>query len=58
LPKEDVQLLPVLNISSEELARYMTEKFLEKCPKDIGLKRVEATIEETRGQGVTYSTDL
>ncbi|MEO0336456.1 MAG: 6-carboxytetrahydropterin synthase [Pseudomonadota bacterium] len=58
LPKEDVKLLPVLNISSEELARFMTEKFVEQCPKDIGLQKVEATIEETRGQGVSYSFNL
>ena len=58
LPKEDVQILPVLNISSEELARYMAKQFLLKCPTGIGLQRVETTIEETRGQGVTYSTDL
>lgn len=56
LPKEDVKRLPLLNISSEELARYMTQRFLAECPKNIGLKRVETTVEETRGQGVTYST--
>lgn len=55
LPEEDVKILPVLNISSEELARYMALNFIEKCPKDIGLRKVETTIEETRGQGVTYS---
>ena len=58
LPKEDCKLLPLLNISSEELSRFMTERFLEECPKNIGLVKVEITIEETRGQGVTYSKDL
>lgn len=58
LPREDCKVLPLVNISSEELARYMTENFIKSCPTNIGLVQVEITIEETRGQGVTYSQDL
>ena len=58
LPLEDVKILPVLNISSEELARYMAEQFLKLCPKSISLQKIETTIEETRGQGVTYSLEI
>lgn len=55
LPREDVLVLPLVNISSEELARYVCECFIEKAPGHIGLTKVDATIEETRGQSVTYS---
>ena len=58
LPNEDVKLLPLLNVSSEELARHMTTCFAEEFPKNIGLKKIETTIEETRGQGVTFSMSL
>ena len=58
LPATDTLLLPLVNISSEELARYICLEFIKKCPKNIGLEKIETTIEETRGQGVTFFQDL
>jgi 6-pyruvoyltetrahydropterin/6-carboxytetrahydropterin synthase len=58
LPHEDVLLLPLVNISSEELARYLCTRFLAVVPAGIGLKKVETTVEETRGQAVTYFQNL
>ena len=58
LPAEDTLILPVSNISSEELARFICLEFIRRAPKGTGLTRVETTIEETRGQGVTYSKTL
>jgi 6-pyruvoyltetrahydropterin/6-carboxytetrahydropterin synthase len=58
LPKDDVLLLPLVNISSEELARLLCHRFIELAPSGIGLKKVETTVEETRGQAVTYFQNL
>lgn len=58
LPQEDTLILPLVNISSEELARWICQRFLEKVPPDIGLKTVETTVEETRGQSVTFVQKL
>ena len=58
LPQEDTLILPVVNISSEELARWICQRFLEKAPADIGLKKVKTSIEETRGQAVTFVHSL
>ncbi len=58
LPQEDTRILPLVNISSEELARWICQRFLEKTPTDIGLKKVETSVEETRGQSVTFAQSL
>lgn len=58
LPKEDVLILPLANISSEELARHICLEFIKQVPAQIGLKKVETTVEETRGQAVTYFQNL
>lgn len=51
LPKEDVELLPVENITSEELSRLLAEKI----SKEIQVKKIKVTVEETEGQGASYS---
>ena len=58
LPQQDTLILPLVNISSEELARYLAGLFIQSAPTDVGLVRVETTIEETRGQAVTFIQDL
>ena len=58
LPQEDTLVLPLVNISSEELARWICQRFLEKVPSEIGLKKVKTSIEETRGQAVTFVQSL
>ncbi len=56
-PKEDCRELAVVNITSEELARYFCEKLwlrlsqIENAPR---FKSLQITIEETRGQSVSY----
>ncbi len=56
-PKGDCRELDLVNITSEELARYFCEKLwtrlLEKkeAPK---FKSLQVSVEETRGQSVTY----
>ncbi|HNI12541.1 MAG TPA: hypothetical protein PLL93_15490, partial [bacterium] len=64
-PCEDVQILPVNNISSEMLAKQLCESFCEKLMQtwqhlkpgsDISevLLAVHVGVEETRGQSVKY----
>lgn len=56
-PKDDCEVLEVVNISSECLAKYFHEK-LEEELQTIGLESFSVTIEETDGQSVTYLTPL
>lgn len=55
LPAEDTVLLPVHNITTEELARYLTERLWSFLPKDLEIAQISLTIEETRGQSVSYT---
>lgn len=55
LPAEDVILLPLVNVTAEELARYLTERLLRLLPKDIKPTRISVGVEETKGQSVTYT---
>lgn len=52
-PHEDVRLLPLVNITSEELARFISESL----KPDLQIPQIESweiSVEETRGQKVTY----
>ena len=55
-PKSDVRLLPIVNITVEELARLFFGKLKTECP--IEVSKLQITIEETRGQSVTYWESL
>lgn len=68
-PCEDVEILPVSNISSEMLSKYLCESFCEKLmqvwhqhkpDQEIGatLLSVQVGVEETRGQAVAYVMDF
>ena len=67
-PCEDVEILPVSNISSELLARYLCEQFGQKLAgrlkDDSGLElgsivlSISVSIEETRGQSVKYRWEV
>jgi 6-pyruvoyltetrahydropterin/6-carboxytetrahydropterin synthase len=61
-PKEDVRLLPIVNVTSEELARIIAEEIQAKLPDavgtTVGMKRLEVTVEETRGQSIAYEIQL
>ena len=63
LPNEDVRLLPMTNVTAEELARYVSVQLLEKmrlrCPSvSSSLKTLSIGIQESRGQSVYYSAPL
>lgn len=61
-PGEDVKLLPVVNVSSEELARYFSTRLSEMIRQNGDLKSCIRTltvgIQETRGQAVEFETSL
>lgn len=61
-PSDDTRLLPLVNISSEELARYIAESLLQKLkPHTDALGRIEkfsVGVQESRGQTVVYQIDL
>ncbi len=53
-PQDDTISLPLVNISSEELARFACERLLKKM-KDLPYwTALKVNIEETRGQSVSY----
>ncbi len=60
-PKEDCKELDLVNITSEELARYFCEKLWVRLKQLKGqlteaaqFKSLQVRIEETRGQSVSY----
>ncbi len=61
-PCEDVRLLPMENITSENLARYVCEEFIRnfKVDHESALSNIISicvSVEETRGQSVSYIWD-
>jgi 6-pyruvoyltetrahydropterin/6-carboxytetrahydropterin synthase len=62
LPSEDVRLLPIVNITAEELSRYMAGLLLERLkahPSALArIDQIAVGIQETRGQTVLYHVDL
>ncbi|MBK9294951.1 MAG: 6-carboxytetrahydropterin synthase [Oligoflexia bacterium] len=55
LPVEDVKLVPVLNISVEELSAYIWKRLKKAFKKYPQIKKFSVTVEETRGQRGTYT---
>lgn len=54
-PRTDVFLLPVTNISTEELAKYFGHQLCDRISTLNGWTEMEVFVEETRGQSVSYS---
>lgn len=55
-PAEDTLCLQLVNISSEELARWFSQQLVARM-KDLPFwTAVQVHVEETRGQSVSYST--
>ncbi len=53
-PKDDVRILPIANVTSEELARWIAESLsstLKNQPPVLGFK---VSVEETHGQAAHY----
>lgn len=57
LPIEDVKLLPLVNITTEELSRYFCMKLSESFAQ-LPLTSVSVTIQETQGQSVTFRQEV
>lgn len=53
-PSTDVRELPLVNITSEELSRYLAENILAKLAH-LKFAKLTVEVEETRGQGVAYT---
>jgi 6-pyruvoyltetrahydropterin/6-carboxytetrahydropterin synthase len=53
-PSEDTMVLPLVNITSEELARYSGERFKKDFAHLSFWTSLEVNVEETRGQSVSY----
>lgn len=53
-PKEDCKLLDILNTSSECLAHWLHKK-LKPLLEIFGAKNFSVTLQETKGQSVTFS---
>lgn len=54
-PTEDVKELPLINISIEELSRYLFEKVINQLNEVCPIENLVVTVEETSGQNVSYS---
>ena len=54
IPKRDVRILPVSNVTTEELSRYISEELRKRLPMLTSLTRLSVGVRETRGQGVYY----
>lgn len=56
-PKEDVKMLPIVNVTSEELARFMSKQISSKfSSKSLSVSELSVTITETHGQSATFIT--
>lgn len=58
LPQTDVRLLPIVNVTVEELARYICERFAKNWKNQPANCKLYLTVQETRGQSVTYHQEL
>ena len=53
-PKNEVVLLPMVNTSVELLSKYLAEIIFKKFSKQ-GAEKIRVLVEETRGQGASFS---
>jgi 6-pyruvoyltetrahydropterin/6-carboxytetrahydropterin synthase len=53
-PSEDCLILPLSNITSEELARYACERLFDALKEQKFWTSVQVEVEETRGQSVSF----
>jgi len=62
LPLEDTRLLPIVNITSEELSRYIAEQLVQELKKTaVNLKLIQSLqvgVQESRGQTVFYEIEF
>ncbi len=53
-PRSDVRELPLVNITSEELARWLAEELGPKIRDAVRFESLRVQIDESRGQGASY----
>ncbi len=58
IPKEDVLLLPIDNVTSEALAKYICNSLIEKLKNHSNIKRIRVIVEEEPGQGAEIEKEL
>lgn len=56
-PEGDIFLLPIQEVTAEELARLLGERVLERI-RSPNLKRIEVRVEESLGQFAVFSRTL
>ena len=54
-PRADVKLLPIANVSIEELSRYLYRRLLPDLKKICEIDNLVVTVEETAGQSVSFT---
>lgn len=57
-PQGDVQELPLVNITSEELSKYLCERIATQLHKELKINLLKVSVEESHGQAVTFSKKL
>lgn len=57
-PKEDSVLLPISNVTSEELARWFGKRLAKELKNIPQLTKLRVSVEETRGQSVSYTQNI
>ena len=57
-PREDVHLLPIINVTVEALAFYLHQEVQKSFKSKWGIRNFAVTIEETDGQSVTFDDDV
>lgn len=57
-PASDVRELPVVNVTCEELSRYLTGELAKALPNNLGVTCLTVAVFETKGQGVSFSLKL
>jgi len=57
-PREDVLLLPLLNISCEELSRYLWQQLKPTIKKFENIESMSIQIQETPGQSARFTQNL
>ncbi len=57
-PVSDVRELPIANVTCEELARHLTGELAKALPNNLGITCLTVAVNETKGQGVSFSLKL
>lgn len=56
-PEEETRVLPLTNVTSEELARYLAERLTKAVGRSVQFQKLRVKVEESRGQGAAYTIE-